>query len=228
MVGIPPGPWLNVGSGPSNPTAWINFDGSWQARLAGHPWLAGIGRRALGVDIGHWPAGVKHLDIRRGLPYGHGSVAVVYASHVLEHLHRSDTVRFLTHVRQLLKPGGVCRVVVPDVHAIVGWYLAHREEPAAPGKKSSSDLLMDMLMLRAREARAGNRVLGVVRRIADLHEHKWMYDQEGLLAVFEEAGFVRPAARRYLESAIPRDPLEQVEYADRLCHGAGVCVEAIK
>jgi len=54
-----------------------------------------------------------------------------------------------------------------------------------------------------------------------------MYDQEGLLAVFEEAGFARPAARQYLESVIPRAPLEQVEREDRICHGAGVCVEAI-
>ena len=227
-AGIPPGPRLNIGSGPSNPPAWINVDGSWQARLAGYPWLARLGRRALGVDIGHWPKGVQHRDIRRGLPYRHDSVAVVYASHVLEHLHRSETVRFLTHVRQLLKPEGVCRVVVPDAHAIVGWYLAHREEPAAPGHGSSSDLLMDMLMLRARDARPGSRLIGMVRRMAGLHEHKWMYDQEGLLTVFEEAGFVRPAARRYLESAIPRDLLEQVERADRICQGAGVCVEGIK
>ena len=72
-------------------------------------------------------------------------------------------------------------------------------------------VLMNMLMLRPPDARNGNRVLGLVRRLADLHEHKWMYDQEGLLAVFEEAGFARPAARQYLESVIPRAPLEQVE-----------------
>jgi predicted SAM-dependent methyltransferase len=228
MSVIPAGPWLNIGSGPSSPPDWINFDGSWQARLAGHPWLAALGRRALGVEIGHWPQGVRHRDIRRGLPYAESSVAVVYASHVLEHLHRADTVRFLTHVRQLLKPGGVCRVVVPDVHAIVTWYLANRDEPAAQKACSSSDLLMGMMMLRAPDARAGNKLLGAVRRAADLHEHKWMYDQEGLQAVFEEAGFARPSARRYLESVIPREPLSQVERADRLCDGAGVCVEAIR
>ena len=227
MTAIPSGPWLNIGSGPSCPPAWTNFDGSWQARLAGHPWVASLGRRALGVEVGHWPKGVRHRDIRRGLPYADESVAVVYASHVLEHLHRGDTVRFLTHVRQLLKPGGVCRVVVPDVHAIVTWYLANRAEPAAQKGCSSSDLLMGMLMLRAPHARAGNPVPGLIRRAADLHEHKWMYDQEGLQAVFGEAGFARPAARQYLESAIPREPLEQVERADRLCDGAGVCVEAI-
>jgi SAM-dependent methyltransferase len=228
MDGVPAGPWLNVGSGPSNPSAWINFDGSAQARLAGRPWLARVGRRVFGVDVGHWPAGIRHLDIRRGLPFADGSVAVVYASHVLEHVHRGEAVRFLAHVLTLLRSGGVCRVVVPDVQAIVGWYLAHRQEPPAQRKESSSDLLMGMLMLRSRDARAGNRLAGVVRRAADLHEHKWMYDQEGLLALFEDAGFVRPLARRYLESVIPREPLAQVERADRLCDGAGVCVEAVK
>jgi predicted SAM-dependent methyltransferase len=131
-------------------------------------------------------------------------------------------------VRQLLKPGGVCRVVVPDLHAIVTWYLSNRDEPAAQKIGSSSDLLMGMLMLRGPEARSRNWLLDSVRRVADLHEHKWMYDQEGLQAVFEEAGFVGPEARRYLESAIPCESLALVERADRLCDGAGVCVEAVK
>ena len=76
--------------------------------------------------------------------------------------------------------------------------------------------------------RVGNRLVGLVRRSTDLHEHKWMYDEAGLLALFEEAGFARPAARQYLESDIPREPLQQVEREDRLCRGAGVCVEARK
>ena len=144
---IPPGPWLNVGSGPSAPPGWISLDGSWQARLAGRTWLTRVGRLALGIDIGHWPRGVRYQDIRRGLGYPDGSVAVVYASHVIEHLHRGDSVRFLRGVRSALRPGGVCRVVVPDLFAIVGWYLAHRQEPAEHRKESSSDLLMNMLML---------------------------------------------------------------------------------
>jgi hypothetical protein len=93
-------------------------------------------------------------------------------------------------------------------------------------KVSSSDLLMEMLMMRSREAVAGNRVIRFARRAADIHEHKWMYDEAGLLALFAEAGFARPAARHYLESDIPREPLQQVEREDRLCGGAGVCVEA--
>jgi predicted SAM-dependent methyltransferase len=223
---LPSGPWLNVGSGPSAPPGWISLDGSWQARLAGRTWLTRLGRLALGVDIGQWPRGVRHHDIRRGLGYPGQSVAVVYASHVLEHLHRGDALRFLQGVKCALQPGGICRVVVPDVFAIVGWYLAHRQEPAAQHTESSSDLLMNMLMLRPRDPHAGNRLLGLVRRSTDLHDHKWMYDEAGLVALFEEAGFAHPAARGYLDSDIPRDRLALVEREDRICRGAGVCVEA--
>jgi predicted SAM-dependent methyltransferase len=225
---IPDGPRLNVGSGPSAPDGWTSLDGSWQARLAGRPWLARLGRRLVGVDVGHWPRGVEYCDIRRGLGAADGSVAVVYASHVLEHLHRDDASRFLSEARRALKAGGICRVVVPDLHAIVTWYLAHREEPSEGRTIPSSDLLMDLLMLRARGRRNGNRLLAAARRAADLHEHKWMYDGEGLVALFAEAGFVRPRARGYLDSAIPRDVLQRVEREDRVCRGAGVCVEARK
>lgn len=223
---IPPGPWLNVGSGPSAPPGWISLDGSWQARLAGRTWLTRAGRFALGIDIGHWPRGVRYQDLRRGLGYPDGSVAVVYASHVLEHLHRSDALLLLRRVRSALQPGGVCRIVVPDVFAIVGWYLAHKQEPAERRKESSSDLLMNMLLLRSPNPNGGNPVLGFVRRATDLHEHKWMYDEAGLVALFEEAGFVHPTPRAYLESDIPREPLQEVEHEDRVCRGAGVCVEA--
>jgi len=225
---IPDGPRLNVGSGPSAPDGWTSLDGSWQARLAGRPWLARLGRRFVGVDVGHWPRGVEYRDVRRGLGAADGSVAIVYASHVLEHLHRDDAVRFLSQARRALKPGGICRVVVPDLHAIVTWYLAHREEPSEGRTLASSDLLMDLLMLRGRGRRSGNRMLAAVRRAADLHEHKWMYDREGLVALFAEAGFVRPRSRGYLDSAIPREWLQQVEREDRICRGAGVCVEARK
>ena len=62
------------------------------ADLPPGPWLTPIGRRVLGVDVGQWPCGVRDRDIRRGLGYPDGSVAVVYASHVLEHLHRSEAM----------------------------------------------------------------------------------------------------------------------------------------
>jgi SAM-dependent methyltransferase len=224
---VPDGPRLNVGSGPAVAPAWVSSDGSWQARLAGHRWLARAASRVFGIEVGHWPQGITYRNVRSGLGYDDGSIAVVYASHLLEHLYREEALRFLRDVRRALVPGGVCRIVVPDVAAIVGWYLAHQREPAEQRQQPSSDLLMRLLLLRPDRPR-GTGIVALVRQWADLHEHKWMYDQDGLLALVAEAGFVDVSPRGYLDSGIPRDVLAQVERADRLCGGAGVCVEARK
>jgi len=222
---VPDGPLLNVGSGPAAAAGWVNMDGSWQARLAGHPLVARLVSAVLGVEVGHWPRAVIYRNVKRGLGYADGSVAAVYASHLVEHLYRDEALALLRDARRALKPGGVCRVVVPDVAAIVGWYLANQREPAAQKTQPSSDLLMGMMLLRPARPR-GRGLLGLVRQWTDLHEHKWMYDEEGLAALFAEAGFRDPSPRGYLESAIDRDLLAQVEQADRVCNGAGVCVEA--
>jgi hypothetical protein len=224
---VPEGPRLNVGSGPVTADAWINIDGSWQARLAGQRWLARIASRVCGIEVGHWPHGIKYRNVKRGLGYDDGSIAVVYASHLLEHLYREEALRFLRDIRRALVPGGVCRIVVPDVAAIVGWYLAHQREPEETRKQPSSDLLMGLMLLRP-DRPSGTGLVALVRQWSDLHEHKWMYDQEGLLALVKEAGFLDVSPRGYLDSFIPRDVLAQVERADRLCDGAGVCVEARK
>ena len=222
---IPGGARLNVGSGPVTAPDWLSIDGSWQAWLAGHRWIAPVVSSVLGVEVGHWPRGIRYRDIRRGLGYADRSVAIVYASHILEHLHRDEALNFLRDARRALAAGGVCRVIVPDVAAIVGWYLENRREPADQRTEPSSDLLMHMLLLRP-DRSGGAGVLAAIRRWTDLHEHKWMYDEEGLTALFAEAGFESPTPRRYLDSRIPHALLQQVERADRLCDGAGVCVEA--
>ena len=180
---VPDGPMLNVGSGPAAAAGWINIDGSWQARLAGHPLVARLASTLLGVEVGHWPAAVQYRNVKRGLGYGDGSVAVFYASHLVEHLYRQEALALLRDARRALKPGGVCRIVVPDVAAIVGWYLANQREPAAQKQQSSSDLLMGMMLLRP--ARPRLRLLGLVRQWTGLHDTRMR--RGGLAALFAEA-----------------------------------------
>ena len=62
----------------------------------------------------------EHVDMLRPCtdlsPFADGSVAEIYASHVLEHLsHRTDLRIALKEFHRVLVPGGVLRVSVPDL-----------------------------------------------------------------------------------------------------------------
>ena len=226
MSALPPGPLLNVGSGPANPPAWVNIDGSAQAWFAAHPALARLASLLTRRPVGHWPPGVVYRDVRRGLGFPAGPVAAVFCSHLVEHLYRDEALAFLREAHRVLAPGGVCRVVVPDVAAIVHWYLERRSQPQPAGAPASSDVLMGMLGVHAPQSAPRRGLLALYRRWTDFDSHKWMYDAEGLSALFREAGFADPAPRKHLDSAIARDTLAAVERADRADEGAGVCVEA--
>ncbi|MGI9474228.1 MAG: class I SAM-dependent methyltransferase [Rubripirellula sp.] len=72
--------------------------------------------------VAHGP-GVRQYDLRRGLPYEHGSFDAVYHSHVLEHLTPDDARTMLSECRRVIRPGGVIRLAVPDLEGIARGYL---------------------------------------------------------------------------------------------------------
>jgi predicted SAM-dependent methyltransferase len=218
---------LNIGSGPAVAPGWISIDGSWQARFAGRPVAARIVSLLTGREVGHWPAGIRCLDVRRGLPFADNSAAVVYSSHMIEHLFRDEACAFLCEARRVLAPGGICRIVVPDMRSMVEWYVERNGSPPANGEAPRSDRLMEMLGMSSPSA-PPRSLLGVYRRLTDFDRHKWMYDEPGLIALFREAGFACPAFRGTLESDIPQGVLAAVEIRGRLDGGAGFCVEARK
>ncbi len=71
---------------------------------------------------------VRQYDLRRGLPYDDDFFDGVYHSHVLEHLTPESAASMLAECRRVLKPGGVLRVVVPDLESIARQYLNSVDE----------------------------------------------------------------------------------------------------
>jgi predicted SAM-dependent methyltransferase len=224
---------VNLGCGLQTPSGWINVDGSWNARLAKHPWI----RRAL-LSLNLLPADTLNIpwsssifihDIRQPLPFSDGSVAAIYASHVLEHLYREEGQRLVNESLRVLAKGGVLRVVVPDLEAIVREYMGERPFGALTrevGRLSRADRLNQRMLMRYPTPIYPHLLHRIYDSWKDLHSHKWMYDAESLIALFEGGGFVQVRRREYRDSEI--EGIEQLEEESRVLNGAGVCVEGIK
>ena len=66
---------------------------------------------------------VVAVDLTGDLPFARQSFDAVYCSHVLEHLARPDAAALLGRILGLLRPGGILRVLVPDLQAVARSYL---------------------------------------------------------------------------------------------------------
>jgi len=75
------------------------------------------------VDFKSNTKAVLAYDLTRGIPFSDCTFDVIYHSHVLEHFSSHDAVRFMRECFRVLKPGGTCRVVVPDMEAICRQYM---------------------------------------------------------------------------------------------------------
>ncbi len=74
---------------------------------------------ALDVD----PETDVHHNLTDGrLPFENGAMEAVYSSHCLEHLTPQDARKFFAEARRCLKPGGVFRIVCPDMDLLFDAY----------------------------------------------------------------------------------------------------------
>jgi SAM-dependent methyltransferase len=131
-----------------------------------------------------FPAAVRYGDIVKGLPLADASVDGIYASHILEHLARRDFERALKNTFRLLKPGGVFRLIVPDLELRARRYLTMREA----GDAGANDWLMRNLFLGVEERPRGP--VGLVRSVLGNSEHLWMWDAASMMQELRQAGFV--------------------------------------
>lgn len=67
--------------------------------------------------------GIMGHDLRKPLPFVDEKFSATYSSHVLEHFNPSSGKSFLKEQFRVLKPEGICRVVVPDLETICKLYL---------------------------------------------------------------------------------------------------------
>lgn len=199
---------LNLGCGAkiSNDFDVVNLDWSFLLRVKSNtllrllaPILLQGDRRSryerLGDNI------VAH-DLAKGIPFADGSVDVVYHSHMLEHLDRCLVPGFLEEVRRVLKPGGVHRIVVPDLELLCKSYLESLASSRADKLRAHrhDEFVAAIIEQCVRKEPAGsaiqkpfrryleNRIFGDARKRGETHQ--WMYDSINLAELLTASGFV--------------------------------------
>ena len=80
------------------------------------------------VDLMPLDSSVQACDISQGLPFEDAQFDAVYHSHVLEHLEQDAGRALIGECLRVLKPGGVVRVVVPDLEQIASLYLQKHQQ----------------------------------------------------------------------------------------------------
>ena len=181
---------VNVGSGGKGLPGWVN------------------------IELRRQPDTTLCLDIRHPLPLADASVGRMLAEHVVEHIDfRQDIPRVLADWHRVLHPGGVLRIIVPDIKRMVEAYVAGDEarwlELGWNLRSMPSDIHTPMHILNHTFNQDG--------------EHLFAYDFETLSLVLRRAGFKTIEQMSYRHSRDPRLAIDQDYHAPYSLY-----VEAVK
>lgn len=195
----------NLGCGTKTHPSCLNIDWSVYARIKRNPFGRRLAHIAFnGVRLEQFQSldqGVVVHDLRKGIPLEDQTADVVYHSHVLEHIDRAVVPAFFAEVLRVLKPGGIHRVVVPDLERYAEEYLASLHAGLADvGAAARHDASVSQMLLQIvrREAygtsmqprmrrMVENLVLGDARKRGETH--MWMWDRVNLPQALADAHF---------------------------------------
>jgi SAM-dependent methyltransferase len=190
---------INLGCGAQIVDGWINVDYSVGAKMAKIPFFSAI-NRVLKIFSTEWDKRIFLHDLRKPFPWADSTADVIYSSHTLEHLSREDGLNFLKESFRVLKPGGVIRILVPDLAVTVSHYLC--------GKTRADHFVEGLGVLYSPGKSAFKGFLAPLIE----YPHKCHYDAPTLIAILNEIGF-QAASMKAFESRI--SDIKTIELEDR-------------
>jgi SAM-dependent methyltransferase len=177
-----PSRYVQYGCGWSAPAEWTNFDASLTLRWERIPLLGLFTKNSK-----RFPSNVRPGDIVKGLPVPNESCDGVYASHVLEHLTLEDFHTAIRNTYRILRPGGIFRLIVPDLERSAREYVA-RLNSNDPGPSPSSLFLRDTILGAERRQRG---LWGLAMKMLNTSAHLWMWDEVSLAQALQQNGFTQ-------------------------------------
>ncbi|WP_396932397.1 class I SAM-dependent methyltransferase [Mycolicibacterium sp.] len=199
--------YVQYGCGWSAPQGWRNFDSSPTLRFERLPIIGQLYTK----NETRFPGNVEYGDIVKGLPIPPESCKAVYSSHVLEHLALEDFRIALTNTLNILIPGGIFRLVVPDLE-----YSARKYIENVSGAAASEFIRTTHL---GRESRPRG-IKGLASTWLGNSQHLWMWDYASIQPELEAAGFIGVRRASFGDSS--DQMFQKVEERDRWENCLGV------
>ena len=206
------GCWLDVAEG------WENIDSSPYVKISKIPGIGNLVLSAIGAP--KFPAQIKYGDLLKGLDLRQGSCKLIFASHVLEHLSLPDFKVALNNFYSYLQPGGILRIIVPDLEQYINNYIEQRSDPVL--SKNASNWFMEKTYLGYTGSRS--TLYQRLREIFANSRHQWMWDEPSLSHALVEHNFKNIRRCNFGDWSDPR--FESVENKKR--HWNAICIEATK
>lgn len=203
---------VNLGSAHRAPRNWLNLDRSANVLIDRIPGLAAAlyAVRLLPKEqfdnfrTGRWRA-VHFWDARYPIPVSTATTDYIYTSHFLEHLTVGTADRVLQECFRILKPGGIIRLVVPDLYLISQQYVSVIQGLETLGRSRPDTVLYLTTQIRVDElsesfaAQFFEKTLERQR----LFGHRWMYDKWSLRRALERVGFTGVTEKPYQQGSPP-------------------------
>ena len=214
----------NMGCGSIRPEGWINVDSSVTSLVRRLPYGQSIVSKFGKKKVVGAPVVYMNLSNKwRGI--GDQTAEIVYASHLFEHITLKGRTVFLREAFRVLKPGGVIRLVVPDLELHARNYIHDLDQG---NTKANEQFLWSLNLHREGQYPSGKKIhqfLGYLQGYP--HQHKYMYDQYSLSELLTKCGFTQIQKSNFGESHYS-EAIREVEYNTDLSYGSSLYLEAIR
>lgn len=123
---------------------------------------------------------IKRVNILGKIPLKNNSMQVVYSSHVIEHLDRTEVSKFLSESFRILEHRGIFRLVTPDLEKLAKAYIKHG---------NGNEFIGGLGLARIKRTSLREKIKYFINGFT---YHRWIYDERSLKELLEKTGFINP------------------------------------
>jgi predicted SAM-dependent methyltransferase len=184
---------LNLGCGPSGINGWTNYDYGVLPLLSKFPQvrhlICNLGLLPKNYDV-TWPE-IELVDIKNKFPANDNSIDYIYCSQVLEHFNEYESKDILKESHRVLKKGGIIRVSVPDIAAMLKLY-----------EKNKDPRETNITWWGYEKDIPPANIIAKLSKFF-IRDHQWHYDKNSMKKLLKNCGFKKVTVKSFRKGNVP-------------------------